>query len=42
MAAGMDDYLSKPFEIAMLREKLARWMPDDREQDASVGITEKT
>jgi signal transduction histidine kinase/CheY-like chemotaxis protein/HPt (histidine-containing phosphotransfer) domain-containing protein len=26
-AAGMDDYLPKPFELDRLREKLHRWMP---------------
>ncbi len=27
MAAGMDDYLSKPFSITQLREVLSRWLP---------------
>ncbi|MGE0255348.1 MAG: PAS domain S-box protein [Alphaproteobacteria bacterium] len=27
IAAGMDDYLSKPVELAKLRATLARWMP---------------
>jgi CheY-like chemotaxis protein len=29
IAAGMDDYLSKPYLINDLRVVLARWMPDD-------------
>ena len=31
LAAGMDDYISKPVTLQMLREKLARWLPADRE-----------
>ena len=27
LAAGMDDYLAKPFSRAALREVLARWLP---------------
>jgi CheY-like chemotaxis protein len=27
LAAGMDDYLAKPFRKAQLAEKLARWLP---------------
>jgi CheY-like chemotaxis protein/HPt (histidine-containing phosphotransfer) domain-containing protein len=27
LAAGMDDYLSKPIDIKILREKLYKWMP---------------
>ncbi|MCU7945327.1 MAG: response regulator, partial [Candidatus Thiodiazotropha sp. (ex Cardiolucina cf. quadrata)] len=28
LAAGMDDYLSKPYSREVLREKLALWLPD--------------
>jgi len=28
LAAGMDDYLPKPFRFAALEEKLGRWLPD--------------
>jgi signal transduction histidine kinase/CheY-like chemotaxis protein/HPt (histidine-containing phosphotransfer) domain-containing protein len=30
LAAGMDDYLSKPFTLAQLSEVLARWLPQCR------------
>jgi CheY-like chemotaxis protein len=29
LAAGMDDYLTKPLDIDELRRALARWVPDD-------------
>ncbi len=29
LAAGMDDYLAKPFELAALEAVLARWLPGD-------------
>lgn len=29
IAAGMDDYLSKPFTVAQLREVFGRWIPDE-------------
>ncbi|MCP1337521.1 ATP-binding protein [Futiania mangrovi] len=28
--AGMDDYISKPFSLARLRETLERWIPQDK------------
>lgn len=28
LAAGMDDYLAKPFTTAQLREVMARWIPN--------------
>ncbi len=31
IAAGMDDYLAKPFTTAQLREVLARWIPNKSE-----------
>ena len=33
-AAGMSDYLSKPFTSAQLIELLTRWLPDSREEAA--------
>lgn len=29
--SGMDDYLSKPTQIAMIKNVLARWVPEDKE-----------
>ena len=29
LAAGMDDYLTKPLDVAALREKLQRWLPEE-------------
>lgn len=29
LAAGMDDYLAKPFTTAQLREVMARWIPNN-------------
>ncbi|MDD2541077.1 MAG: response regulator [Desulfuromonadaceae bacterium] len=36
LAAGMDDYLTKPFEFAELQAILGKWIPSD-----SVHLTEK-
>jgi len=30
LAAGMTDYLSKPFRMADLKESIERWLPDER------------
>jgi signal transduction histidine kinase/DNA-binding response OmpR family regulator/HPt (histidine-containing phosphotransfer) domain-containing protein len=41
LAAGMDDYLSKPFDLAQLRGVLQRWIPEKaRSAVAGVAATE--
>ncbi len=35
LAAGMDDYLAKPFSSAALREVLARWLPQETASPAT-------
>lgn len=32
LAAGMDDYLAKPIELAQLRSVIAKWVPDRKRQ----------
>jgi signal transduction histidine kinase/DNA-binding response OmpR family regulator len=36
LAAGMDDYLAKPIDLAQLAEKLRRWLPEPAAADASI------
>ena len=31
LQAGMDDYIAKPIDLAVLREKLERWLPNARD-----------
>ena len=33
LAAGMDDYVSKPFNRSQLRAMLARWLPPERQTE---------
>ena len=42
LAAGMNDYLTKPIEKAVLAEKLRRWLTGDAEPDASSLQTAST
>ena len=35
LAAGMDDYLSKPLEMSLLRTTLKKWMPASRDGDGA-------
>ena len=37
LAAGMDDHLSKPVELARLRSTLARWLPAESPGPAAAG-----
>ncbi len=34
LAAGMDDYLTKPITLEVLREKLAHWLPEDEASES--------
>ncbi|MGF6833468.1 two-component system sensor histidine kinase/response regulator [Paenarthrobacter sp. TE4293] len=36
-AAGMDDYISKPVDLAKLAEVLTRWVPDQEQTPTAVG-----
>ncbi|WP_286179445.1 response regulator [Arthrobacter sp. ISL-95] len=36
-AAGMDDYISKPVDLAKLAEVLARWVPQQEEESTADG-----
>ena len=38
LAAGMDDYLSKPFTIHKLHETLAKWITGDGKRDGGRGV----
>ena len=38
LAAGMDDYLAKPFNAAQLQTMLARWLPEQPEDTAAPAI----
>ncbi len=38
LAAGMDDYLSKPFTLDAMRAVLARWLPGPRETQSSPAV----
>jgi CheY-like chemotaxis protein/HPt (histidine-containing phosphotransfer) domain-containing protein len=37
LAAGMDDYLSKPIEMPLLKQALAKWMPATAEAALDLG-----
>ncbi|MBT7951470.1 MAG: response regulator [Gammaproteobacteria bacterium] len=36
LAAGMDDYMTKPIDLKLLRDKLRKWMPHAQTSKASV------
>ncbi|MGE3389743.1 MAG: response regulator, partial [Gammaproteobacteria bacterium] len=38
LAAGMDDYLSKPFSEEALREQLARWAPPAKDTAMTIAV----
>jgi CheY-like chemotaxis protein len=38
LAAGMDDYLSKPYNLAQLESKLAQWLPSAERQPVATGV----
>ncbi len=40
LSVGMDDYLSKPFDIAQLQEVLAKWLPEQDPATAPAGQPE--
>ncbi len=38
--AGMDEYLTKPLQLRLLRDALARWLPHDGPQTTPAGLHE--
>jgi CheY-like chemotaxis protein len=42
IAAGMDDYISKPIDMQLLSQLLAKWCPAPRQSDAFVTDSDLT
>ena len=40
LEAGMDDYIAKPIDLAVLRDKLERWLPDARDAVIPMPVEE--